>query len=450
MLKFLKAPPHKSLIASKKIDSTYKKLRLQVFLGIFIGYAGYYFIRKNFALAIPDLIKEGFTKTELGLALSFLAISYGLSKFIMGNVSDRSNVRYFMPLGLFLSAITMIFMGVMPIATSSLLIMSILLFVNGWFQGMGWPPSGRTMVYWFSIKERGTKMSIWNVAHNIGGALMPLLAILGVELFNDWHAKFYFPGMVAIIVAIIIFILLRDRPKSVGLPSIEAWKNDYPKNYKEKTIENEKKGISAMEIFTKHILPNKLLWSIAFANAFVYLVRYGIQDWAPAYLIEVKGFTEQASSWAYSAYEIAAIPGTLLSGWLSDKVFRGKRAPVSIIYMALIVVAIFIYWHNPVGHPIIDNICLISIGFLIYGPVMLIGVQALDLVDKEAAGTAAGLTGLFGYFLGTSILANILGGYIIENYEWNGYFILMITASIIAIILIALTIQKPNNKKVNT
>ncbi|NOQ92758.1 MAG: glycerol-3-phosphate transporter [Flavobacteriaceae bacterium] len=450
MLNFLKAPPHKQRIAKNDIDKTYKKLRLQVFIGIFIGYAGYYFIRKNFALAIPDLIKEGFTKTELGLALSFLAISYGLSKFIMGNVSDRSNVRYFMPLGLFLSAITMIFMGVMPIATSSILIMSVLLFINGWFQGMGWPPSGRTMVYWFSIKERGTKMSIWNVAHNIGGALMPLLAILGVELFNDWHAKFYFPGMVALIVAIIIFILLRDRPKSEGLPSIEAWKNDYPKGYKEKSLEDEKKGVSAMEIFTKHILPNKLLWSIAFANAFVYLVRYGIQDWAPTYLIEVKGFTEEASSWAYSAYEIAAIPGTLLSGWLSDKVFKGKRAPVSIIYMVLIVVAIFIYWHNPVGHPIIDNICLIAIGFLIYGPVMLIGVHALDLVDKEAAGTAAGLTGLFGYFLGTSILANILGGYIIENYEWDGYFILMITASIVAIILIALTIQNPDKKKVNT
>ncbi|MCK4562924.1 MAG: MFS transporter, partial [Flavobacteriaceae bacterium] len=265
-----------------------------------------------------------------------------------------------------------------------------------------------------------------------------------------WHAKFYFPGMVAIIVAVIIFILLRDRPQSVGLPPVEEWKNDYPKNYEEKAVQEEKKGVSAKEIFTKHILPNKLLWSIALANAFVYMVRYGIQDWAPTYLIEVKGFTEEASSWAYSAYEIAAIPGTLICGWLSDKVFKGKRAPVSIIYMILTVIAIFIYWHNPIGYPIIDTICLISIGFLIYGPVMLIGVHALDLVDKEAAGTAAGLTGLFGYFLGTSILANILGGYIIENYDWNGYFILMITAGITAIVLIALTIQKPNNKKVNT
>ena len=442
MFKFLKEPQGKPQILSEEVDKTYNRLRWQVFIGVFVGYAGYYLIRKNFALAIPDLIKEGFTKTELGFALSFLAISYGVSKFIMGNVSDRSNVRFFMPLGLLLSAITMILMGVLPIATSSILIMSVLLFLNGWFQGMGWPPSGRTMVHWFSIKERGTKMSIWNVAHNMGGAAMPLLAILGVELFSDWHAKFYFPGMIAIFVAILIFILLKDRPRSVGLPPIEEWKNDYPTDYIKKTKEEETKGVSAMEIFTKHILPNKLLWSIALANAFVYLVRYGIQDWAPTYLIEVKGFTEESSSWAYSLYEIAAIPGTLICGWLSDKVFKGQRAPVSIIYMALIVIAIFVYWKNPVGYPIIDYICLISIGFLIYGPVMLIGVHALDLVKKEAAGTAAGLTGLFGYFLGTSILANILGGYIIENYDWSGYFILMLTASIISIGLIAMTIKR--------
>ena len=445
MFKFLKAPAAKPLIAEEDIDKKYKSLRWQVFIGIFVGYAGYYLIRKNFALAIPNLVEEGFTKGELGLAFAFLSIAYGLSKFLMGNVSDRSNVKIFMPLGLFLSAIIMILMGVLPLATSSVFIMAVLLFLNGWFQGMGWPPSGRTMVHWFSVRERGTKMSIWNVAHNVGGAIMPILAILGMELFADWHAKFYFPGMVAIVVAIIIFFILKDRPESVGLPEIEDWRGDNSSVGRKEP----KAGIevTAMEIFTKHIFPNRFLWAIAFANAFVYLVRYGIQDWAPIYLIEVKGFTEAQSSWAYSAYEIAAIPGTLICGWLSDKVFKGRRAVVSIIFMTLIVGAVFIYWKNPAGNPLIDNISLIVIGFLIYGPVMLIGVHALDLVRKEAAGTAAGLTGLFGYFLGTSILANIVGGYVIENYDWNGYFWLMISASIVAIGLISLTIKHEIIKK---
>ena len=444
MLKFLKAPPAQPISEDENTDQRYRRLRWQVFIGSFVGYAGYYLIRKNFALAIPNLLDEGFNKAELGFAFAFLSIAYGLSKFFMGNVSDRSNVRYFMPIGLLLSVIIMILMGVMPFATRSILAMAVLLFLNGWFQGMGWPPSGRTMVHWFSITERGTKMSIWNIAHNVGGALMPILAFYGLELFNDWHAKFYFPGMVAVAVAILIFILLRDRPESLGLPSIDSWRGDY--SLQDEEARRKKNGISAKEIFFKHVFPNRFLWYIAFANAFVYLVRYGIQDWAPVYLIEVKGFSEGESSWAYSAYEIAAIPGTLICGWLSDKVFRGQRAPVSIIFMALIIISVFIYWKNPAGNPTIDNICLIAIGFLIYGPVMLIGVHALDLVDKDAAGTAAGLTGLFGYFVGTSILANIVGGYIIEHFEWTGYFLLMIIASILSIALIALTLERKGLK----
>lgn len=420
------------------VDDNYKRLRLQVFIGIFVGYAGYYLVRKNFALAMPDLIAQGYTKTDLGIALSFLSISYGLSKFLMGNVSDRSNARYFMTIGLVLSALVMIAMGALPIATSSVLIMGFLLFLNGWFQGMGWPPSGRTMVHWFSIKERGTKMAIWNVAHNIGGGLMAPLAILGVEVFADWHAKFYFPGLVALAIAGIIFLLVRATPQSEGLPPIEQWKKDYPEDY-EQSMENQ---YSAMEIFNKYIFPNKLLWYIAFANAFVYLIRYGISDWAPVYLQETKGFDFKESGWAYFLYEWAGIPGTLLCGWLSDKVFKGKRAPVSILYMTIVAVAILAYWQNPIGRPLVDSICLIAIGFFIYGPVMLIGVHALDLVPKNAAGTSAGLTGLFGYFLGTALLANIVAGYIIDHLQWDGFFIYMLGACILSMVLIGLTWRK--------
>lgn len=438
MLRFLQNPPEKPLLPKEQIDRTYSRMRLQVFIGIFVGYAGYYLVRKNFALAMPDLIAQGFTKGQLGLAFSFLAIAYGLSKLLMGNVSDRSNARYFMPLGLLLSALVMFAMGWIPFATSAVWIMGVLLFLNGWFQGMGWPPSGRTMVHWFSIKERGTKMAIWNVAHNIGGGLMAPLAILGVELFVDWHAKFYFPGVVALAVAGLTFLLLRATPQSEGLPPIEEWKNDYPEDY-DASME---KQYGAREIFTKYIFPNRLLWTIALANAFVYLIRYGISDWAPVYLQEAKGFDFKASGWAYSLYEFAGIPGTLLCGWLSDSVFKGKRAPVSILYMLIVAAAIFVYWQNPAGKPMIDSICLITIGFFIYGPVMLIGVHALDLVPKNAAGTSAGLTGLFGYFLGTALLANVAAGYIIDAYSWNGFFLFMLGACVLSILLLAITWKK--------
>ncbi len=432
--KIFSPAPHKELLPLSRIDPEYKKQRFKVFLGIFLGYAGYYLVRKNFSLAMPDLIDQGFSKAQLGFALSGVSIAYGLSKFLMGNVSDRSNARNFLTVGLVLSAFTMIFMGVFPFATSSIAVMFVLLFINGWFQGMGWPPCGRVVVHWYSIKERGTMMSIWNVAHNVGGGLVGPIAILAIEIFSDWHSKFYFPGMIALVFAAIAYILVRDTPQSCGLPPIEEYKNDYPKNY---SVEHEKE-LSAKEIFFKYVFNNRVLWYIAFANAFVYLVRYGILDWAPTFLEEAKGFSLKQSGWAYFLYEWAGIPGTLLCGLISDKIFKGRRAPATIIYMVLVTIAVLIYWKNPPGNIWIDNTALIAIGFLIYGPVMLIGVQALDLVPKKAAGTAAGLTGLFGY-MGGALFANIAIGIVVDNWGWDGGFELIIGACILSIFFTALT-----------
>lgn len=434
MISILKPPAHKDLLPKEKIDPTYKRLRFQVFMGIFIGYAGYYLVRKNFSLVMPDLIDMGYSRGELGIIASAVSIAYGISKFVMGGVSDRSNARIFMSLGLMLSALTVLSFGILPILTSSVMIMFVVMFINGWFQGMGWPPSGRTMVHWFSARERGTKMSIWNVAHNIGGGLIGPLAILGVAIFGDWHSKLYFPAMIGIVIAIIAYILIRDTPQSCGLPNIEEYKNDYPKDYKE----SFEKEFSAKEIFFTYVFKNKFLWLIAIANVMVYLVRYGILDWAPTYLKEAKGFSMEETGWAYFMYEYAGIPGTLLCGWVSDKVFSGRRAPAIIIYMALVLTAIVVYWLNPPGHILIDNIALISIGFLIYGPVMLIGVQALDLVPKKAAGTAAGLTGLFGY-LGGALFANIAVGFLVDKWGWDSAFIMFIVACGLAIFFTALT-----------
>jgi OPA family glycerol-3-phosphate transporter-like MFS transporter len=436
MIGFLRPPAHRETLPQDQLAPSYKRLRFQVFIGIWIGYAGYYLVRKNFSLAMPELVEQGFSKAELGLALSGVSIAYGLSKFIMGSVSDRSNARAFMALGLALSALTMIFMGSVPFATSSVAIMFGLLMLNGWFQGMGWPPSGRVMVHWFSHRERGTKMALWNVAHNIGGGLVGPIAILGLLLFSDWHSTLYFHGYVALAIAVFIYLTVRDTPQSQGLPPIEEYHRDFPTTFAYDA--KQEKELSAKEIFFAHVLNNKLLWTIAIANAFVYLVRYGVLDWAPTYLSEVKSFSFTESGWAYAAYEFAGIPGTLLCGWLSDRVFAGRRAPLSIAYLLCTLVCVVVYWQNPAGNPGLDIAMLIGIGFFIYGPVMLIGVQALDLVPKKAAGTAAGFTGLFGY-VGGAVSANILIGYLVDTAGWDAGFALICAACVAAILLISLT-----------
>jgi OPA family glycerol-3-phosphate transporter-like MFS transporter len=444
MIGFLKPLPHKEPIANKKLDDTYKKLRWKVFAGIFIGYAGYYLVRKNFSLIKPDLIEMGWEKAELGMVGAALSIAYGISKFVMGNVSDRSNPKVFLSLGLGFSALIMGIWGLSEWAFTSLGLMIALNFLNGWVQGMGWPACGRTLAHWFSQNERGTIVSIWNVAHNIGGALMPLLFVWGLVLFNnDWKSALYFPAAIAIIVAIGIYFLMEDTPQSCGLPPIENHKNDSLGAVGQ--IEHE---LSAKDILFKYVLNNKWVWCIAIANAFIYLIRYGVLDWAPTYLHEVKSFDKEAYSWAFAYYELAGIPGTILCGYLSDKWSKGHRAPITIVYMLLVMIAIIVYWTNPAGQPTIDLIALFAIGFLIYGPVMIIGAFALDLVPKKAAGTAAGFTGLFGY-VGGALTAELAIGYMADHYGWDACFQLLIAASALSVLFVAYTLKyKPERKEV--
>ena len=100
--------------------------------------------------------------------------------------------------------------------------------LNGFVQGMGWPPCGRVMGHWFSESERGLTFSIWNTSHNVGGGIAGWLAAWAVDDFGGWQYAFYVPGAIAAIGAVYLFWRLRDTPQSVGLPPIEEYRNDYP------------------------------------------------------------------------------------------------------------------------------------------------------------------------------------------------------------------------------
>ena len=230
MLGLLKPATEAPRLPPERIDPEYRRLRRQVFVGIFAGYAAYYLVRNTLALAIPDLLREypQYSKAMLGTAMTGLSIAYGLSKFLMGSVSDRSNPKYFLPLGLLLSAGIIFVSGTLKAIYASLALVVLLQTVNGWVQGMGWPPCGKSMVHWWSTRERGLTVATWNVAHNVGGALVANFALLGVTLFGDWGAKFYFNALIAAAIAIVVFFLLRDTPQSCGLPPVEEYKNDYP------------------------------------------------------------------------------------------------------------------------------------------------------------------------------------------------------------------------------
>ncbi|MFA5162302.1 MAG: MFS transporter [Elusimicrobiales bacterium] len=412
-------------------DKTYPAWRRQMMLTIFAGYAGYYFVRSNFSIAKPYMIKElGLTTGDVGLIATGLSVAYGVSKFVMGSVSDRSNPRYFMATGLIVSGIINLFFTQLH----SVPAMACAWFANGWFQGMGWAPCARILTHWFSDRERGTKFAEWNVAHNVGAGLAGPLCSLALMMCAAWTSLFYVPAIVSIIMGVLIAVFLRDTPQSVGLPAIEEYKNDYP----ETAVADREKEMTAKEIFLGHILNNRNLWILAFANLFVYVVRYGVLTWAPTYLMSVKCCSGGAARWLFAVYEYAGIPGMLVAGWMTDRFFSGRRGPVGVAYMAVVTAAVAVYWLNPPGHYFVDMCALATAGFFIYGPVMLVGVAAVDLVPKKAAGTAAGLTGFFGY-VGGATIAELGIGKAVQHYGWGCGFAMVLASGILAMALLALT-----------
>lgn len=429
---FLAAPPPRPRLDDAEIARRYPRRRLNVFLGIFVGYAGFYLIRNNVSLVAPLLIEDkGLSTIGIGLIANAVLFAYGLSKFFMATLSDRSNARLFLPIGLALSALTNLVVAFVPWVSGTIAIFATVMFLNGWFQGMGWPASGRVLVHWFSTNERGWKTSIWNTAHNVGAAGLGVAAAAALAwTADDWRAAFWFPAVIALVVAVVAFVLIRDTPESEGLPPIEEHRDDPAK------VEIDGGGDeqpSMWQFVRTHVLTNRVIVLLAVANVFVYALRYGVLNWITVYLADTRGAEIADGITGFVVFELAGIVGTLLCGWISDKVFRGYRAGTGMLFMALTAVALVAYWQVPTSAPLWISIALVAvIGGLIYGPVMLIGLQAIDLSPRQVAGTAAGFTGLFGYLLGATLASSGVG-VMVHAFGWDVTFAVLTVCALLVV-----------------
>ena len=440
ILDIFKPAPHIARLPDQQVALAYKKFQLQNVIGIYLGYACYYFLRSNFSLAMPYLRDTGYSKAQLGLVLSALTVAYGISKFIMGNLSDRSNPRYFLVAGLIVSIIANLIFGFVPGVVTSFAMMYLLMFISGWAQGMGAPPCYRTVAHWFPVSARGRIMAIWNTSHNVGAGLLGLLATIIIPVLA-WPSIFYIPSLVVTVLAVVLIACMRDTPQSVGLMPVEEYSKESVAD--NKIVDGNERELTAKEILFKYVLVNKYMWFLSLANIFVYFIRYGVLNWAPTYLAEVKGLELAHTGYSFVVYEGAGIAGILLCGYMSDKFFHGRRAPVSILCMAIVLIGVLLYWLS-------DNIFVIHgalflIGTFIYGPVMLVGVQMLDIMPKKAVGTGIGLLGLFGYW-GGAMAATAGFGYVVDSFSWNGGFIVLAVSCVLAMGFFALTLGIKYNK----
>jgi OPA family glycerol-3-phosphate transporter-like MFS transporter/OPA family sugar phosphate sensor protein UhpC-like MFS transporter len=425
------APP---LTSAGEIKSTYRYWRIRILYTSIIGYAVYYFMRKNISVALPAMEADlGISKSNLGLFLTLHGVLYGVSKFFNGIWGDRANARYFMAFGLICSALMSLMFGL----SSAVITLGLFWLANGYFQGMGFPPCARVITHWYSPRERATVFSVWNTSHSIGAAGVLVLSSYLVRY--DWRLCFVVPAAIGLVGAMFVLLRLRDTPESLGLPEIEQYNGD--RVAAKESAENSAPAEEFWPFVRRHLFSNPLIWSLSLANFFVYVVRYAILDWGPSYIKEARGIELTHAGLTVACFEVGGVIGMLVGGVVTDRVFRSHAGRACVVYMLACTALVYVFWSYAGDSLWLNSSLLFGVGFFIYGPQCLVGVIAANLGTKRAAATAIGLTGLFGY--ASTVLSGWGLGTIVQHFGWQSGFRIVV-ASALAASLLFITVWKVN------
>ncbi|MBQ5690544.1 MAG: MFS transporter [Alistipes sp.] len=252
--------------------------------------------------------------------------------------------------------------------------------------------------------------------------------ITRAEHSGAWKWSFWLPGLIALLGAVGLFAFLRDTPKSVGLPELEVSKTSLDGDGAD-----DKEARKAF--VRKMVYKNPIIWGLAFANFFVYVVRFSVLDWGPKFLTEACSMSYEKAGIAVAAFEIMAIVGTLVAGWFTDKFFAGRSHRTCLLCMlgaGASMGAFYYFYLNPgmVADELMIGVLAMA-GFFVYGPQALIGIAAANHATKKAAATANGLVGIFGYL--STAVSGIGMGWLADKFGWNYVFIGVIAMAIVGV-----------------
>ena len=370
-----------------------KNYKWIIFLITTLGSSLFYVCRLSINVVKKPIVDSGYlTETELGIIGSALFFSYAIGKFVNGFLADRFNIRFLMGGALLIAAILNFTLGFHVLFG----VFVVLWGINGWVQSLGGPCSAIALNRWFGDKQRGTVYGFWSASHNIGEAFT-FIFIASIVSFAGWQYGFINAGILGIIGAVLIFIFLRPYPQNTT-------DNIAPVNQKEV-------GKNQLEV-----LKNSSIWLVAFASAFMYISRYAVNSWGVYYFEAEKHYSIIEASTLISVSSVCGIIGTVFSGLLSDKLFKGHRYAPACIASAinLIALCLFLFIPDSDGSKIIDITAMIlfgiSIGILIC---YLGGLMAIDLAPKSATGAAVGVIGIASYI--AAGIQDIVSGFFIES-----------------------------------
>jgi len=387
------------------VDRLYRRHRLRIMLAITIGYGLVYTCRLALSMVKKPLIDGGiFTPVELGLIGSALFYTYAFGKLTNGFLADHMNLKVFFAFGVLISALINIGMGF-----STILWVSVVLWgLNGWFQGFGAPSGAVAMANWFSNSERGRVYGIWSTAHAIGEGLT-FVGVAALVTLWGWRAGFWGPGMLCVVVAGGLYLLMQDRPPTLGLPRVADWKNDHVSS-----DESHRETSESIWAVQRTILKFPAIWVLALSSASIYVTRYAINSWGVLYLQEAKGYSLMQAGTVISVNTVAGILGAVAFGFASDKIFKARRPPTNAIFAFLEIIGLLMVFFGPPGRPVFMTVAFFIYGFGLTGLVTSLGgLFALDIAPKRAAGAAMGFIGVFSYI--GAALQDQISGHLIER-----------------------------------
>ncbi|HEX3625517.1 MAG TPA: MFS transporter [Verrucomicrobiae bacterium] len=422
---FRPAPPAPVMLSDPvEIAARYRTWQTRVLIFSILGYATFYFVRGNLPVALPLIGSElGITKARLGLFLTLHGVIYGISKFLNGFLADRANPAVFMSTALLASALINICFGF----GSSVLVLGLFWVLNGWFQGMGFPPCARLTSNWFPPKQLAAKFSIWNLSHNIGSVGVVLLCgflVSGSLFAANWRLCFFVPAVIALVIAVVLWLLLPDTPQSVGLPDHEGTHVDLPENESQKDFG---------AFVRRQVFGNPYIWIFSTANFFVYTIRYAVFNWGPTMLIETRHMQITHAAAMVASFEAFGGLGALLGGWITDRFLGGRAGRACILYMALAGISLLLFWKVQTRSELVMMGLLGATGFFVYGPQCLLAIACMKLATKRAAATAVGLTSIFGY--ASTTVSGWGLGLLVQTYGWDMGFAVLIACAMIGTLL---------------
>jgi OPA family sugar phosphate sensor protein UhpC-like MFS transporter len=445
--------PSGETVPENEIRPRYLSIRNRTFWGVTVAYSLYYVCRMSLSVVKQPLIDEGFlTAGQLGVIGSALLFVYAVGKFLNGFIADYCNIRRFMFTGLAVSAAINLLMGILGIVNGYTAIPLSVIFIlfavlwglNGWMQSMGSPPGVISLSRWFPQSRRGTFYSIFSASPYLGEFISFILTGLIVGAFG-WQWGFVVAAAAGGAGALLILLTVSDTPESQGLPSIQQLSGE------------DVKPVDKMPTreLQKMIFKHPGIWVIALSSAFIYITKYAIAGWGVLFLQKERAFSLEQATQIIAFSAVFGVLGTVLAGWLSDRVFRSDRIRPAVLSGAVSFVALALFLFAGGGY--VMNVLYVSVFSLSIGVLYCIvaGLMAVDIVPRKATGAALGIVGISSYV--AAGLQDITSGYLIQYntvrvdgmdvYDFGPVSYFWLAAALVSFILPVLNWKKMKNNQ---